>query len=104
MAAAKGRKHCQNEVWEDHSKSLRMFGPIRRRSPEWNALYSKRQNIESTFKSMKQSLRPERHCVRGLRQVTLHCMMSVLVFQARALANVRLGAPEQMRWMVARVP
>ena len=105
LAASKGVKHCKDEVWEDPRANLRWFGApdLRRDSEEWKALYVKRQNIESTFKSMKQSLRLERHCVRGLRQIRLHCLMVTLVYQARALASIKAGAQEQMRWMVERV-
>ena len=45
----------------------------------------------------------ERHCVRGLRQVTLHSLMSTIAFQATALARVLAGEPENMRWMVRQV-
>ena len=97
--------HCRDEVWEDpgQSQNLRLFGPIRRQSPEWQALYAKRQSVERTFKSLKQSRRLERHCVRGLRQVRLHALMAVLVYQATALASALAGAMPWLRWMVAKV-
>ena len=50
-----------------------------------------RQAIERVFKSMKESRRLERHCVRGLRQVMLHILMSTLAFQVTALAHIRAG-------------
>ena len=37
-----GLRHCDTEVWEDPSKNIRLFGVIRRNSPEWKALYEKR--------------------------------------------------------------
>ena len=95
--------HCVDEVWQDPAENLRLFGAVRRKSEEWQGLYAKRQSIERCFKSLKQSRRLERHCVRGLRQVRLHCLMSVLSFQATALATVQAGARARMRWMVARV-
>ena len=97
---------CDDEVWEDPSKNLRLFGTIelRRDSSEWRALYRKRQAIERTFKSLKQSRRLERHCTRGQRQITLHCLMSVLSYQATALVTAKAGRPARMRWMVAQVP
>ena len=55
-----------------------LFAATRRDGPEWKALYAKRQAIERVFKSMKESRRLERHCVRGLRQITLHSLMSAL--------------------------
>ena len=98
-----GSHNCADEVWEDPSKDIRLFGVIRRDGPEWKALYDKRQAIERVFKSMKESRRLERHCVRGLRQITLHAMMSTLAFQATALVRIMTGEADWMRWMVRKV-
>ena len=95
--------HCDSEVWEDPSSNLRLFGKIRRDSPEWRAYYRRRQAIERVFKSLKESRRLERHCVRGLRQITLHSIMATLVFQATALTRIEADETERMRWMVAPV-
>ena len=46
--------------------------------------------IERGFKG-KESRRLERHCVRGLRQISLHATMTVLAFQAAALIHVQSG-------------
>lgn len=59
--------------------------------------------MERVFKGMKQSRRLERHCFRGLRKVTLHAMMSVLMFQATALVKARAGDLDGMCWMVPKV-
>ena len=48
-----------------------------------------RQSIERVFKGPKESRRLDRHCVRGLRQISLHATISVLAFQATALIHVR---------------
>ena len=98
-----GTRHCTDWVWEDPTKDLRLFGLIRRDGEEWKALYRQRQAIERVFKSMKESRRLERHCVRGLRQITLHSLMSTLAFQATALARILAGEAEWMRWMVRKV-
>ena len=78
----KGKKggviYCDSEVWENPSNNIRLFGKIRRDSPEWKGYYRKRQAIERVFKSLKESRRLERHCIRGLRRVTLHSLMSTL--------------------------
>ena len=68
--------YCGSEVWENPSNNIRLFGKIRRDSPEWKDHYRKRQAIERVFKSLKESRRLERHCIRGLRRVTLHSLMS----------------------------
>ena len=98
-----GTRHCMDWVWEDPTKDLRLFGIIRRDGPEWKAHYVKRQAIERVFKSLKESRRLERHCVRGLRQITLHVLMSTLAFQATALVWILAGEAEWMRWMVRKV-
>ena len=98
-----GVTYCDSEVWEDPREDIRLFGKIRRDSAEWKAYYSQRQAIERVFKSLKESRRLERHCVRGLRQIRLHVLMSVLAFQATALVKVLAGDLEEMRWMVRRV-
>lgn len=102
-STAGGIRHCDSEVWEDPTKNIRLFGVIRRDGPEWKALYDKRQAIERVFKSMKESRRLERHCVRGLRQITLHATMSALAFQATALTRVLVGQEDMMGWMVRKV-
>ena len=98
-----GIRHCDSEVWEDPSQNIRFFGVVRRGSQEWKDLYTKRQAIERVFKSMKESRRLERHCIRGLRQITLHAAMSALTFQATVLVRLRAGETEWMRWMVRKV-
>ena len=98
-----GIRHCDTEIWEDPSQNIRLFGVLRRGSSEWKDLYTKRQAIERVFKSMKESRRLERHCVRGLRQITLHAVMSALAFQATVLVRLRTGEAQWMRWMVRKV-
>ena len=90
-----GVRHCDTTYRHDPSENLRLFGKVRRDS--------KRQAVERVFKSLKESRRLERHCLRGLRQITLHALMSCLAFQARALVKVRAGKAESMRWMVRAV-
>ena len=75
---------------------------MRQRSPEWKALYSLRQSVERVFKGMKESRRLERHCVRGLRKVSLHAAMSALAFTATVLVQTLAGDVDRL-WMVKRV-
>ena len=98
-----GIRHCDDEYWQDPTEDIRLFGAIRRNSPQWKAHYAKRWSIEQTFKSLKESRRLESHCIRGQRQITLHVLMSVLSYQATALVKVQAGQLEDMRWMVRRV-
>ena len=98
----KGVLHCQDRIWEKHEYS-RLFGPVRRGSREWKVLYGLRQSVERVFKSLKQSRRLEAHCVRGLRKISLHNTVSVLAFQATALARILAGQVAYLRWQVRRV-
>ena len=95
--------YCDSEVWENPSDNIRLFGKIRRGSREWKGYYRKRQAIERVFKSMKESRRLERHCIRGLRRITLHALVSALTFAATALVRILMGDREWMRWMVRQV-
>lgn len=44
-----------------------------------------------------------RHCVRGLAQVRLHSLMSVLAYQATVLIALQEGRWASMRWQVPKV-
>ena len=103
LATRVGVRYCHDELWEQPRQDLRLFGVLRRDSPEWRGLYTKRQAVERCFKSLKQSRRLERHCVRGLRMVTLHCLTSVLTFSATVLVTAQSGRWSRIRWMVAKV-
>ena len=103
LANRPGHANCQDEVWEHPSHNLRLGGAVRMRSAEWEGLYAKRQTIERTFKSLKQSLRLNRHGYRGLAKVRLHCTMSVLAYQATMLANATAKTRPSVRWMVELV-
>lgn len=83
---------------------MRILGPTtRRNSEEWKGFYAKRWSVERLFKTLKESRRLEAHCVRGLKSIQLHSMMSVLTFQATALVKVLQGELDGMRWMVRKV-
>ena len=100
----KATTHCDTVIVENPLDNLRVFGgKTRRGSQEWDDQYSKRWSIERVFKSMKESRRLEEHCVRGLKYITLHALMSTLTYQASALVKVLAGEQENMRWMVRRV-
>ena len=43
-----------------------------------------------------------RHYVRGMPQIRLHCLMSVLAFQAKALWDLQQGREDEMRWMARK--
>ena len=102
LVTRKGVRYCADEVWENRRDNPRLFGPLRQKSPKWKALYRLRQAVERVYKGMKESRRLERHCIRGLRKISLHAAMSVLAFAATVLLKTLAGAPDP-RWMVRRV-
>lgn len=74
---------------------------IPRDSKEWKRLYARRTSVERVFGRLKETRRLERHCYRGLAKVELHCLLSVLTLQAKALAQVK--ASEGLRDCLRKV-
>ena len=95
--------HCDSEVWEDPKNNLRVLGPLPRFTAAWKRLYSQRMSIERIFRSLKHSRGLEGHCVRGMRKITLHATLSVLTFQATAMARVKAEDSDRMRTMAVTV-
>lgn len=63
----KGRKgvlYCEDTQWHK-PQNPRPIGPVPRDSDRWRELYDLRQAVERVFKSVKESRRLERHCIRG---------------------------------------
>jgi hypothetical protein len=86
------------------AEHLRVLGGhIPRGTFEWDELYAKRWSVERVFKSLKQGVRLTSHYVRGLKAITLHALMSILVYQSRALVKLLAGDLDRMRWQVRKV-
>ena len=104
LKARKGVRYCDMEIWErPRTDNPRLFPAIRRDSQEYKVRYAQRQSVERVFKSLKQSRRMEDHCFTGMERISLHCLMSVLAFQATALTRIRAGQIEYLRWQVRKV-
>ena len=97
-----GLRSCDEESLEDPERNPRLFGTLPYNSKEFKELYGRRWNIEHIFKSLKESKRLTRHYVRGMPQIRLHCLMSVLAFQAKSLWDLQQGREDEMRWMVRK--
>ena len=97
----KGKNHIED--WYPIDRNYRLRGPIRRDTDEWADLYDKRQSIERVFKSMKQSLRLNTHYHRSLRKVSLHCILSMLIFQVSALVSAIAGELDNLCWMTREI-
>ena len=83
---------CDDESWENPEDNIRLFGgAIRRGSPEWKAMYGKRWSVERVFSRWKEQGLLERHCYFGLRRVSAHARLQMLMSLAaqldRALAE-----------------
>ena len=89
--------------WYAADRNVRLRGPIHRESELWSDLYDKRQSVERVFKSMKQSLRLDRHYHRSLKMVWLHCLLSMLVFQLTVLVKALAGDFDELCWMTRRI-
>ena len=98
-----GVKHCNYEVWEHPTDNPRWFCWVPRHTDQWKELYDLRQAVERFFKTTKESKRLQKQCVRGLKHIHLHALMSTISFQADALVNVQAGQMDSMRWMVRKV-
>ena len=83
--------------------NLRVLGPLPRFRPAWKRLYRLRMSIERIFRSLKHSRGLEGHMVRGIKKITLLATMSLLTYQATALARVKAGDFDQMRRMRVQV-
>ena len=55
------------------------------------------------FRSLKHSRGLEGHCMRGMRKILLQTTLSVLTFQATALARVKAEDSRRMRTMWVEV-
>ena len=72
-------------------------------SAEWRAIYNKRVSVERVFSATKGFYRLDNLTHRGLPKVTLHCTLSMLVMQAKALGQARNGNFKEMRRCTRKV-
>ena len=96
--------YCDSEVWEDPMENLRVMGTVWRGSEEWSEHYAKRMSIERIFRSLKHSRGLEGHQFRSMAKIRLLASLSLLTYQATALARVRGDQAEtilHMRVLVA---
>ena len=99
----KAVRHCDSEVWETPEANLRVLGPLPRFTDAWKRLYRQRMSIERIYRSLKHSRGLEGHCVRGMRKITLHATLTVLTYQATALARLKAKDFDGMRQMTVKV-
>ena len=83
-------QYCDDEVWEDPYDNLRVVGIVARQSDEWWEHYAKRQAIERLFRSTKHSRLMNTHRYMSMDKVGLHTTLSLLTWQATALAQIKI--------------
>jgi hypothetical protein len=72
---------------------------IPRDSSEWKRAYARRTSGDRVFGRLKETLRLERHCYRCIEKVELHCLLSVLTLQAKAIVQIEVDeSPRQWLW------
>ena len=82
-----------DESWEDPEQNVRRFGGrIRRGSSEWDATCLKRWSVECVFGRRKYHGRLERHKYFGLRRVSAHARLQMLLSLAERLVQVKAAA------------
>lgn len=66
-----------------HKKAQKEFPE----TPDWQLIYNRRTSVERVFSRLKGHRKLNYIRVRGLRKVLVHCLMSLIVFQAQVLAT-----------------
>jgi len=87
---------------EDPMNNPRVLGIVARASPEWRALYARRQVIERMFGSMKRMRLLDKHQYLQRRKIETHIGLSVLTYLATMMARVRAGDITRLRHMRIR--
>ena len=92
-------QYCDDQVWEDPMENLRIVGIVARQSQEWEDHYDKRQSVERLFGSLKRSRNLEDHFSRNIGRMRLHATLSLLAYQATALARIMQDGIKYLRQM-----
>lgn len=84
-------------VWLKPEQAYRLSSQIPRDSEAWAEKYSKRVSVERVFSRLKEHRRLDAHYIRGLDKVQIHCLLSVLSMQAKAVSSATIDHPEHVR-------
>ncbi|MBI4267799.1 MAG: transposase [Chloroflexi bacterium] len=63
-------------------------------TPEWQHIYNRRTSVERVFSRLKGQRRLNYVRARGIRKVSIHCLLSMITLMAQALTKV---TPRQMK-------
>ena len=91
---------CKDSHYEKpEGKLLRIVGLLPRCSDAYKIEYKKRTVIERGFSSQKHSRLLDQHRYVGIDRISLHVLMSMLVYLATALAHLQADDYAHMRCM-----
>jgi transposase len=68
-----------------HKKAIQAYPE----DAEWQLIYDRRTSVERVFSRLKANRKLNSLRVRGINKVRVHCLLSVIVLQAHALASGR---------------
>ena len=98
-----GALYCDYIIRVQPQDDLRKIGLVARVSPQWKTLFARRSSVERVNSRLKETRRLQDYCFRGIRKVSVHCLMSVLTMQASAVAQARVGEMEGLRQCLRKV-
>jgi len=68
---------------------IRRFAPVYPRSKQWKRLYNGRSAVERVNSYLKEVLRLEGHCLRGLKAISLRVLLAATTLNLRTLLVLR---------------
>ncbi len=84
------------QVRVEMETDVRRFAPIYPRSKKWERLYNGRSAVERVNSYLKEVLRLEDHCLRGLKTISLRVLLAATTLNLRTLLVLRAArAAEQ---------
>ncbi len=86
-AGSCGKQGRQVRVQMD--TDVRRFAPIYPRSKKWRRIYNGRTSVERVNSYLKEVLRLEDHCLRGLKAISLRVLLAATTLNLRTLLVLR---------------
>lgn len=74
---------------------VRRFAPIYPRSKKWQRLYKGRSSVERVNSYLKEVLRLEDHCLRGLKTISLRVLLAATTLNLRTLLVLRAARAKE---------
>ena len=77
------------QVRVEMKTDIRRFAPIYPRSKKWQRHYNGRSAVERVNSYLKEVLRLEDHCLRGLKTISLRVLLAAITLNLRTLMAIR---------------